>query len=574
MALGRGGKDVVPDAHAGVTPGEERPGMYRSDVEEMRRSFGGLGADVTDLRALVAEVVKGLAGVKAADGRTGDLTSRVAEVVAQLVERTEQLTTRVEGAAGRLDGLEASLVAKVTEAVLRAKPAAQGEQGGKARSAEIIEQVVAQLGGKIGDATNSIVATNADLGATVDARIGRLEASLGEAVRLLREAAAAQPAAAAPAQPTAQAPAPAPTSPAPKPRETARLVDEAVERLGKQIKERGTTPKGRRLFTAGRVRFAEMAAPGTRIQADKLGDVLKEAMEEVEAQKLSGAPGLVVVCDEAEALLATRRDLVEEATRRRVYLVSARTLETFVRCANAGGGGSSGPAGQTAPANQNGPELGRAYDLIVAAGSELRSLTGSEGIRAKLVEAADVVKRLKGGGKESKGDGAKVAPAQAQTPQGERAAQQQSRPQPAAGERRDAPRPEPPAASAPEPPSTNGAAGKSGGARDDGQVSAQPPQQQQPSAGDERPAERPAAPAPPQQASPRRDESSGGQTAGGSGAGGVGGATNREAEEGDAAEGGPQSLSAMKGRAPGPGDEGRLGRRAWTPAGAEVAPTA
>lgn len=378
-----------------MTPQEDfRPGMYGSDIEEFRGHFGdiknALGRDAGTLESLVAQVGELVRG----DAAGRELVNRVGQATAQVITRVEQLTGRTEQLAGvverllaglgeRDEALVRNLVSELTSKLGGTQQQNKAQDKGAGRG-----EAIAQITSKIDTTANALASGQADLTDKVGRGLGDLKGLIKEVLAEVKKSGAASadaaPAAVAPAAAAPPAPPAQPAQPAQPKISLAQAVDAVLGRFGKQVKERKTTPQGRRLFLVGRVWVVEIGSGLGR--KSNLREMLLGAVEEVDGQRGAGEAAVVCVPQVVEDTLAAEPRLAVEAGKRRVFVVSPAYLEGFIRAANTGGSA----AGVVTPG-----DLTRLEQLVVSAGKSLRELPNSEGSRSTLAEILRTVGKLK-----------------------------------------------------------------------------------------------------------------------------------------------------------------------------------
>lgn len=362
--------DVMPTAAAQLEPRtDERPGMYGSDIEEMRRNFITALGTLTGMGEQVEELLRLATGAVAGDQQALEVMTRVGVVATAGAKRSEALTERVEGLATTLSGKLGEVGAALgrIEATLQARAEAEAkEAAAKGRGAGVGQR----LEGKIDAATQAIVGGQHELNTHVT-----------RALEEIRRAVAAG------------------STQAQGQTSTTQAVDRVVGRLGKMIKERGQTKTGRRTWLAGRCRIVEAGAGAT---SGGGREELPGAVEEADAGRAKGGVAVVVAIGRAAEVAQADAKMAEEAARQKVFVVDAQSLESFVRTANA-----AQPAGGQNPAVVT--DLVVVCEEIRAVGAELRAVQGSGPARhrlASLLGTVDKIRERVGGGANTNAQGA------------------------------------------------------------------------------------------------------------------------------------------------------------------------
>lgn len=307
--------DIVTDA---------RPGMYISDIEEFRREFvqikkrlhgvegevarvTGLGEKLTGQTAMLEKVGIVMTGVAR---RCEDLTVRVEDGRTQMLrvaEAEEARAGRDEALWKRLDGLKELCVRMVKQA----------EAEGQGAAAGIVSRLEALLEGVKAQSVSE-----------------RVESGLPESV--LRED---------------------------KMISCQALLDEALARLGdggggdgRGISSQLRSKSGRRMWTMGRVRIVEAGSGGQVGSEDERSAGVEEAIAEVKAVRRGGEVCVVVVEPGARVGDAG----IKKAAERRVFLLEAGSLESFVRTTLGSVGGCVLEAGE---ARSLAAEVGRVVEV-------------------------------------------------------------------------------------------------------------------------------------------------------------------------------------------------------------------
>jgi hypothetical protein len=343
----------MPEKVGRLEPRDDaRPGMYGADVEDVRRNFKTVLGWLTSLSGNVETLLGLMKAAETGDRQALDLLNRVGLVATAGAKRTETLTDQVKGLDATLVaqlGEVAGKLAKLEEALTaRADADAKEARDAKSRGANVAQRIE----GKIDEATNAIVAGQQDLSAHVLRSLEDIRRSV-----------------AASGSRGAQGPV-----------STAQVVDRTLGRLGKAVKDRAQTKTGRRTWLTGRCRIVE-AGGGGRGGADEL----LRAIDEAHGSRPTGGVAVVVAVGAAADVAQAEVKVTEEAARQRTFVITAQSLESFVRTAdassNAGSGNGAG-INQAAVAT----DLANMREKLRGVGEELKTVGESGKARHRIAE--------------------------------------------------------------------------------------------------------------------------------------------------------------------------------------------